>query len=344
MSGTVLVTGGSGYIAGYTIRQLVAEGWTVRTTVRSMAREAELRRLLDVDNARLSFHEADLENDEGWAEAVAGCTHVAHIASPFPGNSVRDPQDLIRPARDGVLRALRFAHDAGVQRFVMTSSSAAIAYGHVPDRDIYTEADWTNPDYPGTPAYTQSKAIAERAARDWIKAEGRGPDGTKMEFCTINPVMVCGPVMSADYSTSVMLIEKILSGSLGGAPDFGFGIVDVRDVADIHVRALLADNMDGERLIASGPFLKIVEIAHILKERLGAQGRRVATRKIPNFLIRLAALFSPTVAQVTGELGKTRNLDASHARDVLGWVPRPVEETLIDCAQSLIGHGIVRVN
>ncbi|AYJ84805.1 aldehyde reductase (plasmid) [Sphingomonas paeninsulae] len=344
MSGTVLVTGGSGYIAGYTIRQLIAEGWTVRTTVRSMTREAELRGLLSVDNTRLSFHEADLENDAGWAEAVAGCTHVAHIASPFPGGGVRDPQDLIRPARDGVLRALRFAHDAGVRRFVMTSSSAAIAYGHVPDREIYTEADWTNPDYPGTPAYTQSKTIAERAARDWIKAEGRGYDGTKMEFCTVNPVMVCGPVMSADYSTSVMLIEKILSGSLGGAPDFGFGVVDVRDVADIHVRALLADNMAGERLIASGPFLKIVEIAHILKERLGPQGRKIATRKIPDFLIRFAALFSPTVAQVTGELGKTRNMDASHARDVLGWVPRPVEETLVDCARSLIEHGIVRVN
>ena len=343
MACTVLVTGGSGYIAGYAIRQLIAEGRTVRTTVRSLAREAELRALLSVDDARLSFHAADLEHDAGWAEAVAGCSHVAHIASPFPGSSVRDPQELIRPARDGVLRALRFSRDAGVKRFVMTSSSAAIAYGHVPDRESYTEADWTNPDHPGTPAYTQSKAIAERAARDWIITEGRGRDGTKMEFCTINPVLVCGPVMSADYSTSVMLIEKILSGSLGGAPDFGFGIVDVRDVADIHVRALLAENVAGERFIASGPFLKIAEIAQILKEGLGPQGRRIATRRIPDFLIRLAAVFSPTMAQVVGELGKTRNLDATHAREVLGWVPRPVEETLVDCAQSLIDKGIVRV-
>jgi dihydroflavonol-4-reductase len=343
MAGTVLVTGGTGYIAGYTIRQLIADGWTVRTTVRSLTRETELRSLLSVDDARLSFHEADLEHDAGWAEAVAGCSHVAHIASPFPGNSVRDPQQLIRPARDGALRALRFSRDAGVKRFVMTSSSAAIAYGHVPDRDIYSEADWTNPDYPRLPAYTRSKTIAERAARDWIMTEGRGPDGTKMEFCSINPVMVCGPVMSADYSTSVMLIEKILSGSLGGAPDFGFGIVDVRDVVDIHVRALLADNMAGERFIASGPFLKIAEIAAILKEGLGSQGRKVATRRIPDFLIRLAAVFNPTVAQVAGELGKTRNLDAAHARKVLGWTPRPVEQTLLVCAQSLIDKGIVRI-
>jgi nucleoside-diphosphate-sugar epimerase len=338
MAGTVLVTGGSGYIAGYTIRQLIAEGWTVRTTVRSLARETELRRLLDVDNARLSFHEADLEHDAGWAEAVAGCSHVAHIASPFPLNSVKDPQDLIRPARDGALRALKFARDAGVGRFVLTSSSAAVAYGHTPDRALYTEADWTNPDAPGLAPYIRSKAIAERAARDWVIAHGNN-----MEFCTINPVMVCGPVMSADYSTSVTVLEKILSGGLGGAPNFGFGIVDVRDVADLHVRALTAPEMAGERFIASGPFLMIARIAQILKDRV-PEARKVSTRKIPDFAIKLAALFSPMVAQVRGELGKTRAMDASHAREILGWVPRPVEETIVDCAHSLIAHGIVKVN
>jgi dihydroflavonol-4-reductase len=336
MSGTVLVTGGSGYIAGFTIRELIAKGWTVRTTVRSLAREAELRRLLDVDNARLSFHEADLDHDAGWAEAAAGCSHVAHIASPFPATSVRDPQDLIRPARYGALRALKFAHAAGVTRFVLTSSSAAIAYGHATDRAIYTEADWTNPDAPGIAPYIQSKAIAERAARDWVREYGHG-----MEFCSINPVMVCGPVMSANYSASVVVIEKILSGGLGGAPNFGFGIVDVRDIADLHVRALTAPNMAGERFIASGPFLMIAQIAQILKNRV-PEARRVSTRKIPDFVIKLAALFSPMVAQVRGELGKTRDMDSSHAREVLGWVPRPVEGTLVDCAHSLIDHGIVK--
>uniref|UniRef100_UPI0025CBA2DC NAD-dependent epimerase/dehydratase family protein n=1 Tax=Sphingomonas sp. TaxID=28214 RepID=UPI0025CBA2DC len=250
--GTVLVTGGSGYIAGYTIRQLMAEGWTVRATVRSLAREADLRRLLDVDNARISFHQADLEHDAGWAKAVAGCSHVAHIASPFPAGAVKNADELIRPARDGVLRALRFARDAGVTRFVQTSSSAAIAYGHDPERALYTEDDWTDPKVPGLAAYVLSKAIAERAARDWIVAEGRG-----MEFCSVNPVAVLGPVMGPDYSTSVMIVEKILSGSIGGVPDIGFAVVDVRDVADLHVRALNAPDMAGERFIASGPFLKI---------------------------------------------------------------------------------------
>ncbi|CAN5378971.1 aldehyde reductase [soil metagenome] len=342
MTRTVLVTGGSGYIAGYTIRQLIAEGWTVRTTVRSLAREAELRLLLDVDDSRLSFHAADLENDAGWAEAVAGCSHVAHIASPFPLRSVRDAQELIRPARDGALRALKFARDAGVTRFVMTSSSAAIAYGRSPDRPVYTEDDWTDPDAPGLAPYIQSKAIAERAARDWIAAEARGADGKTMEFCTINPVMVCGPVMSGDYSTSVAIIKKILSGSIGGAPNFGFAIVDVRDVADIHVRALQASNMAGERFIASGPFLKIIEIAQILKDRLGPDAHKVSTLEIPDFLVRTAALFSPLVSQIAGELGRTRAMDASHAREVLGWVPRPVEDSLVDCARSLIAHGIVK--
>jgi dihydroflavonol-4-reductase len=336
MAGTVLVTGGSGYIAGYTIRQLIAEGWTVRTTVRSLSREAKTRRLLDVDDAWLSFHEADLEHDAGWAEAVAGCTHVAHIASPFPAAAVNDAQNLIRPARDGALRALKFARDAGVTRFVLTSSSAAIAYGHVPDRDLYTESDWTNPDAPGLAAYIQSKAIAERAARDWMMAHGTG-----MEFCTINPVAVLGPVMGPNLSTSVLIVEKMLSGALPGVPNLGFGTVDVRDVADLHVRALRADNMAGERFIASGPFLQMAEIAAILKARVPEAGK-VSTRRIPDFLIRIAAMFSPMVRQVAGELGKTRAMDASHARDVLGWVPRPVEQTLVDCARSLIEQGIVK--
>ncbi|MDB5700701.1 MAG: aldehyde reductase [Sphingomonadales bacterium] len=336
MADTVLVTGGSGYIAGFTIRQLIAEGWMVRTTVRSLSREAETRRLLNVDNARLSFHEADLDHDAGWAEAVAGCTHVAHIASPFPAAAVRDAQDLIRPARDGALRALKFAHDAGVARFVLTSSSAAIAYGHVPDRALYTEADWTNPEAPGLAAYIQSKTIAERAARDWVMAHG-----TRLEFCTINPVAVLGPVMGRNLSTSVLIVEKMLSGALPGVPNLGFAIVDVRDVADLHVRALRAGNMAGERFIASGPFLQMAEIAGILKARV-PEARGVSTRHIPDLLIRIAAKFSPMVRQVAGELGKTRGMDASHARDVLGWAPRPVEETLVDCARSLIDQSIVK--
>jgi dihydroflavonol-4-reductase len=189
----VLVTGGSGYIAGFLIRQLVGQGWTVHTTLRSLAREAALRQTLAVDATRLHCFAANLNADAGWAEAVAGCTHVAHLASPLPAGSPRHADELIVPARDGALRVLRAAKAAGVQRFVMTSSVAAIAYGRGPGVHHFTEADWTDPGQPGISAYIQSKTIAERAAREWVAR-----DGGAMAFCTINPSVVLGPVWSAD--------------------------------------------------------------------------------------------------------------------------------------------------
>ena len=338
MADAVLVSGGSGYIAGYVIRQLVAEGWMVRTTIRSLAREDGVRKLLAVDNSRLKFFAADLVNEAGWAEAMAGCSHVAHVASPFPSHAVKDPNDLIIPAREGALRALRVAKAAGVKRLVMTSSIAAIGYGRPRGRYTFTEADWTDLNAPGSSPYVQSKTIAERAARDWVAAEGGG-----IEYCTVNPAAVLGPVWSGDFSTSIAVVKKLLDGALPGCPDIGFGIVDVRDVADMHVRALRAPNLAGERFIASGPFLKMIDIAHILKERLGAEARKVPTRRLPDFLVKLSALFDPVVRQVVGELGTVRNLDASHAKAVLGWTPRPPAESIVDTARSLIDLGIVRI-
>lgn len=338
MSGTVLVTGGSGYIAGYLIRQLIAEGWTVRTTVRSLAREAEVRKTLAVDNAKLSFFAADLTSDAGWADAVAGCSHVAHVASPLPASYTKDPQDLIVPARDGAIRALKAARDAGVKRFVMTSSSAAIAYGHRGKKSRFTEADWTDVSQPDAYPYVQSKTIAERAARDWVAAEGGD-----MEYVSINPSLVAGPMLSKDASASLEVVSKLLSGALPGCPDFTFGLVDVRDVADIHVRALNAPDMAGERFIASGPCFKMTDIARILKAELGSDARKVPTRTLPDFVVRIIGIFDPAVRQVMSELGNVRDMDASHAREKLGWVARPAEETLRDCGRSLIDLGVVKV-
>jgi dihydroflavonol-4-reductase len=335
---TVLVSGGSGYIAGFLVRQLAAEGWTVHATIRSLAREAEVRTRLAVDNDRLHFFAADLTSDAGWAEAMTGCSHVAHVASPFPATAVKDANDLIVPARDGALRALRFARDAGVGRFVLTSSSAAIAYGHPPGQTTFTEADWSDATSPDTSPYAQSKTIAERAARDWMAAEGGS-----MEFVSINPSLVVGPVMDADVSTSIEAIEKMLSGALPGCPDLGFGVVDVRDLADLHVRVLTAPDMAGERFIASGRFFKLVEIARILKARLGPQARKVPITTLPNFLVRMVAIWDPLVRSVLSELGRTRNMDASHAKAVLGWETRLEEDSLVDCARSLIDKGIVKV-
>ncbi len=337
MTNTVLVTGGSGYIASYLIRQLVGDGWVVHTTIRDLARENHLRGLLGVDNARLKFFAADLLDDAGWAEASAGCSHVAHVASPFPPALPRHEDDLIIPARDGALRALRAAKNAGVTRFVMTSSSAAIAYGHERAKTHFTEADWTDAASPDAYPYIRSKTLAERAARDWVAA-----DGGELEFCSINPSAVIGPVLSGDVSTSTELVRKLLEGALPGCPDLGFGLVDVRDVADIHVRALTAPKMAGERFIASGPFLKMIEIARILKNGLGTEARKVPTRSLPAMFVKLGAAFDPTVRQVVGEIGKTREMDSSHARDTLGWVPRPVEESIIATARALIDLGLVK--
>ncbi|WP_404366194.1 SDR family oxidoreductase [Sphingomonas sp. MMS24-J45] len=336
MTGTVLVSGGSGYIAGFLIRQLIAEGWQVHTTIRSLSREAEVRRTLAVDNTRLHFFAADLLNDAGWGEAMAGCSHVAHVASPLPAGAVAHDDDLIVPAREGALRALRFAKAAGVKRFVMTSSVAAIAYGHGAKSATFTEQDWTDVNGPQVHAYAKSKTLAERAARDWVAAEG-----AEMVYCTVNPAAVLGPVLGPDFSASIEVVKRLISGSLPGLPDFGFGVVDVRDVADLHVRALTAEGMAGERFIACGPFLMMADVAAVLRERLGAEARKVPTRKLPDLLLRLVSVFDPAVRMVTGELGKRRITPSDHAREMLGWVPRPAADTIVDTARSLIDQRIV---
>jgi dihydroflavonol-4-reductase len=338
MAGTVLVSGGSGYIAGFLIRQLVAEGWTAHTTIRDLTKEATVRQLLAVDNSRLKVFAADLTADAGWAEAMAGCSHVAHVASPLPSNAVKHPDDLIVPARDGALRALRAAKAAGVRRFVMTSSVAAVAYGRGRGVHTFTEADWTDPARPGITPYVQSKTIAERAARDWVTKDGAG-----LEYCSINPSVVLGPVWSRDYSASVVVVKKLLDGSLSATPDFGFGVVDVRDVADLHVRCLTAPGMAGERFIASGPFLKMREVADILRAQLGPQAHKVTTRNLPDWAVRVLALFNPMARLAAGELGAVRHQDASHAKAVLGWQTRPVEQSIVDTARCLIELGLVMV-
>jgi len=337
MTGTVFVSGGSGYIAGWLIRALVAQGWRVHTSVRDPGREAELRQLLAVDDAHLRVFAADLMRDAGWAEALRGCSHVAHVASPLPGRWVKTPDDLIVPAREGTLRVLRAARAAGVQRFVMTSSVAAIVYGRGRGGHHFSEADWTPDDCPGASPYTLSKTLAERAARDWVAREGQG-----LEFCTANPAVVLGPVWGPAHSSSIALVKNLLAGGMPGCPDLGFGIVDVRDVAELHLRLLTAPGMAGERFIASGPFMKVIDIAGVLREQLGDQARRVPTRRLPDWLVRLAARFDPLLRTAVGELGAERHTDVRHARELLGWVPRAAEQTIADTARSLIAQGLVR--
>lgn len=338
----VLVTGGSGFIAGVLIRQLLAAGWQVNTTVRDLKREPALRKLLGAGRGdareQLRCFAADLTADAGWAEAAAGCSHLAHLASPLPAGVPRDANELIVPARDGALRALKAARDAGVQRVVMTSSVAAISYGHGPGEHHFTEDDWTNLAAPGIPPYVQSKTVAERAARDWVAREGGG-----LEFCTVNPSVVLGPVASADYSASVVIVQSMLQGRLPALPNIGFGIVDVRDVAELHWRALTAPEgcMADERFIADAGFLWLREIAAVLRAELGEQARKVPTLTLPDWSVRLMARFSPLVRNAASELGTARHQDAGHAKAVLGWVPRPPREAIVQTARDLIALGVV---
>ena len=341
MAGTVLVTGDTGYIAGELIRQLLAKGWTVHATVRSKAKsEAPLRaRLGNPGEDRLKIFEAELMSDEGWAEANAGCTHVAHVASPIAASTPKDENEMIVPAREGTLRALRFAKAAGVTRFVQTSSMAAVAYGRSEKEYTVDENDWTDISHPDVYPYVKSKTISERAARDWVAENGEG-----MEFVSVNPAMVLGPVDDPDFSPSVEAVKQLLNGSMPMAPDLGFAIVDTRDVADLHVRCLEEPGLAGERFLAAGKFYKMIEVGEILRRGLPAsQARKVPTKIMPNWMVSVLSLFNAGVRSIKSELGKSRHVDASHAKQRLGWQTRSEEESILDCARSLIEHGVVKV-
>jgi nucleoside-diphosphate-sugar epimerase len=341
---TVLVTGGSGFIGSHCILQLLAGGHQVRTTVRSLKREPEVRAMLKEGGAdpqsysRLSFFAADLEDDAGWSEAVAGCEYVLHVASPFPSNVPKNDDELIVPAREGALRVLRVARDAGVKRVVLTSSFAAIGYGHPPQNTPFNETSWTDLAADGLTAYVKSKTIAERAAWDFIACEGGN-----LELSVVNPVGVFGPVLGPDYSTSILIVQRMMDGAVPGLPKLCFGAVDVRDVADLHIRAMTHPAANGERFLAiAGDFLSLVEIAKLLKRRLGNAAKGVPTRELPNWLVRLAALCDPAVKQILPELGKVKNATNEKARRMLAWTPRSNEEAIIATAESLMRLGLLK--
>ena len=338
-SETVLVTGGSGFLGGWCVAELLRRGHAVRTTVRDLGREPAVRDglapVIGGSGDRLSVVAADLLADDGWREAVEGCDYVLHVASPFPPAQPKDPDELIVPAREGTLRVLRASLDAGVERVVVTSSVAAIRNtGERPARPL-TEDDWTDPDLPGVTHYTRSKTIAERAAWDLVRERGEAG-----RLATVNPGAILGPLLGEGRSYSLELVQRLLRG-MPGTPRLGFNIVDVRDVAALHVDAMTAPDAGGQRFIAVARFLWMSEVAAVLRERLGDAAAKVPSRTVPNVVVRAMGLFDPGIRSVASELGKKVELSSESARTRLDWSPRPVEETIVECAESLIERGAV---
>jgi nucleoside-diphosphate-sugar epimerase len=343
MSGElVLVTGGSGFIAVHCILQLLEQGYRVRATLRSLKREAEVRAMLKVGGQEpdeaLTFAAADLTDDAGWAAAVRDCAYVLHVASPFPSGLPKNEDELIVPAREGALRVLLAAREAGVKRVVLTSSFAAVGYGRPITGEAYTEESWTELNGEPISAYIKSKTLAERAAWDFIAREGGA-----LELATVNPVGVFGPVFGPDYSTSIQIVQRLLDGAMPGLPRMPINVVDARDVADLHLRAMTRPEAKGERFLASvGKTMFMPDIALLLQAHLGADARRVPSFVLPNWAVHVVGWFDPTAAQVATEVGKARGANSKKAQTLLGWEPRSREEAVLATAESLLRLGLVK--
>jgi nucleoside-diphosphate-sugar epimerase len=335
---TVLVTGGTGFLAGWCIVELLRRGYKVRTTVRNPAREPEVHEAVasEVDPAHhLTVHQADLLSDEHWGHIIEGCDYVLHVASPLPVSQPKDPDELIAPAREGTVRVVGTALDAGVERIVLTSSVAAIRGGN--EGRPVDESIWTDLSSPDLTPYVQSKTIAEQAA--WGLASDLG---ARERIATVNPTVIIGPTLSDDTSASLEAIKRLLKG-MPAVPRLGFGFVDVRDVADLHIRAMTSPEAGGERFVANTRWLWLADVGQVLRERLGPRASKVPTRIAPDLLVRVMAVFDGGIRSFKSSLGKRTEYQTTKAQDVLGWSPRPIEDTIAETAESLIDHGLVDV-
>ncbi|OQR65842.1 epimerase [Streptomyces maremycinicus] len=335
----VLVTGGTGFIGSWCIRSLLDAGHTVRTTVRDLRREPALRSWLHAatpfDDDRLTVVRADLEHPGGWDAAVADCDVVLHVASPTLRHTPADGHELVVPAREGVLRVLRAARDAHVRRVVLTSAFGTIGFGHPPRSVPFTEDDWTDVDS-DIPPYQRSKTLAERAAWEFIRTEGGG-----LELAAIHPVGVLGPLLGPDDPPSLRLVRRMLEGRVPACPPFGMGFVDVRDVADLHLRAMTDPAAAGERFLAiAGHSLRVIDIARILRDRLGERAAQAPTRELPVWLARTLGIVNPETRLLKPQLGRDLDATSAKAEKLLGWRARPIEDTIAETAESLLAHGI----
>ncbi len=336
---TVLVTGASGFIGSHCIVSLLENGYQVKGTIRDLSRGEQIRNFIQnhtkyADN--LSFASADLMKDEGWEEAMEGCTYVLHVASPVPINLPKDENEIIKPAKEGTIRVLKAADKTGVKRVVITSSIAAICYGHSDYKKTFTEADWTNLAGKNLTAYPKSKTIAEKAAWSYLEETG-----SKLELVAVNPSVVLGPALEKDFGSSLELVRKIMGGELPGAPKIGWPIVDVRDVAKMQLLAMTEPKAVGKRYICANETMFIKDVAKVIKDNFPAYQNKISVRNLPNWVVRISALFDPTVKAVLSELGNPQYVSSEKAKEDLNWTCRSNEEAIISAAQSLIDHQIV---
>ena len=337
---TVLVTGGSGHLTGWIVVQLLQQGYQVRTTLRSLSRADAVRSAVagqtDLDD-RLSFAAADLLKDGGWDDAVRGCDYVLHVASPMGRGEPK--ADLVRPAREGTTRVLKASWNAGVRRVVLTSSAVAAKPSPTSSKASpkpTDESTWTDPEEKGLSEYERFKTLAERAA--WEYAE---QTASTRKLTTILPGLILGPVMTTKIDGTVEIVSRMLEGRVPALPRVGFSIVGVRDLADLHIRAMLAAVAEGQRFLAVGDFLWMAEIAKLLRDNFGQQALKVPTRRLPDFAVRLAGLFQQEARFMAALLGKRTEFDVSKAAKLLDWHPRPAADIVLECASDLTRQHLV---
>ncbi|HTQ06798.1 MAG TPA: aldehyde reductase [Polyangiaceae bacterium] len=337
----VVVTGATGFIAEHCILELLRAGYRVRGTVRSQTKAARLRETIARHtNAgdRLALVQADLEVDEGWDDALRGADYVLHVASPFPSALPRHEDELIVPARDGALRILRAAAKAGVRRVVLTSSLAAVVCGHARDgSEVYDETSWSDVSK-DIGAYEKSKTLAEQAAWDFVRSL---PADRPLELVTVNPGLVLGPVLDGSFGTSASVVRDLLRGSMPGCPPLGWAMVDVRDVAKMHLLALTTKEAAGQRFVCAGEHAWLIDVARVLERHFGPKGYKVPTRELPGWMVRVVALFDKKVRLVVNEVGRRQDVTHERARRVFGWEPRGLEEMVVATGESLIQYGAV---
>ncbi|REA63823.1 aldehyde reductase [Dyadobacter luteus] len=340
---TVLVTGGTGFVARQIILQLLQKGYRVRATVRKLESKTGLTSMLVSQGVtaidQLSFVEAELTKDDNWQQAMKGCRYVLSVASPVFFEKPKDEQQAIRPAVEGILRILRFARSEGVRRVVMTSNFGAVGFTQTDKSRETTEADWTDTAAKGLSVYEKSKTLAEKAAWDFIRTEGG-----KLELVTINAVAILGPALDAHVSGSFHLLQNLLNGSMKAVPNIPLNVVDVRDVADLHIRAMLVAEAAGERFIASADRqISLPEIATLLRAERPGASQLVVTRKLPAWILRVGALFSTQAREAMLLLKISRNVSNQKARTVLGWSPvAPQEETVLASVDAIIKYNLLK--